>query len=156
MTRAKRRGLPPVAVTTVALAAGMADAPASRAAAKDPASEYHSTTSLTRTAHGTRTAAVRPAEVNPIDRRVDAPAGWGVHSGSPTEPVIDAMPHDSVAQLSCWVYGPPVTGPGGTTSVWAAVTDYTTPWGMNIAYAGGGRALSSDAGGDTSTMLPQC
>lgn len=91
---------------------------------------------------------------------VAATAGLNVHSGSPTGPVIDTMPYNSTAQLYCWVYGPAITGPWGTTSVWDAVAGYTTPWGQNVVYGAGTKVFSSDAwlntGGDTSKMLPHC
>lgn len=95
-----------------------------------------------------------------VNGRVAATAGLNVRSGSPTGPVIDVMPYNSIAQLYCWVYGPAVTGPWGTTSVWDAVNGYTTPWGENVAYGAGPKVFSSDAwldtGGDTSKMLPHC
>lgn len=95
-----------------------------------------------------------------VDGRVAATAGLNVRSGSPTGPVIDTMPYNSIAQLYCWVSGPAITGPWGTTSVWDAVNGYTTPWGQNVVYGAGPKVFSSDAwldtGGDTSKMLPHC
>lgn len=95
-----------------------------------------------------------------VNGTVAATAGLNVHSGSPTGPVIDVMPYQSVARLYCWVYGPTITGPWGSTSVWDAVAGYTTPWGQNVVYGPGPHPFSSDAwlntGGDTSTMLPHC
>jgi hypothetical protein len=95
-----------------------------------------------------------------VNGRVAATAGLNVRSGSPTGVVIDVMPYNSVARLYCWVSGPAINGPWGTTSVWDAVDGYTTPWGENVVYGAGPHVFSSDAwldtGGDTSKMLPHC
>ncbi|MEZ0070149.1 uncharacterized protein YraI [Streptacidiphilus sp. MAP12-20] len=105
------------------------------------------------------TGAAQAAETF-VHGTVDATRGLNVRSGSPTGAVIDTMPYNSNADLYCWVSGPAVTGPFGTTTVWDAVNDYTTPGGQSIAYVGGTRVFSSDAwlntGGDTSKMLPHC
>jgi uncharacterized protein YraI len=89
-----------------------------------------------------------------------AQLGLNVHSGSPTGQVIDTMPFDSTAQIYCWVSGPAVTGPYGTTSVWDALDGYTTPSGQRYAFSGGTKVFSSDAwldtGGDTSKMVAHC
>jgi uncharacterized protein YraI len=95
-----------------------------------------------------------------IHGTVDARLGLNVHSGSPTGAVIDTMPYNSNAVLYCWVTGPAVTGPFGTTTVWDAVDSYTTASGQSVAFVGDSRVFSSDAwlntGGDTSKMLPHC
>lgn len=94
-----------------------------------------------------------------INGKVNARLGLNVHSGSPTGAVIDTMPYNTTVQVWCWVSGPAVTGPFGTTTVWDAVNSYTTPSGQNVAFVGG-TVFSSDAwintGGDTSKMLPHC
>lgn len=91
---------------------------------------------------------------------VAATAGLNLHSGSPTGTVIGAMPYQSTAQLYCWVYGPAITGPWGTTSVWDAVASYTPPGSWTVVFGPGTKVFSSDAwlntGGDTSKMLPHC
>lgn len=95
-----------------------------------------------------------------VNGRVMATLGLNVRSGSPTGVVIDTMPYNSTAQTYCWVSGPAVTGPYGTTSVWDAINGYTTPWGENIVFCCGTKVFSSDAwldtGGDTSKMVPHC
>lgn len=96
-----------------------------------------------------------------VNGTVAAQLGLNVRSDSPTGAVVDTMPYNSTALLSCWVSGPSVTGPWGATSVWDAVESYTTPSGSNVALSDPGHyALASDAwlntGGDTSKMLPHC
>lgn len=118
-------------------------------------------TAVSALAGGIALAATSPAQAATfVYGRVAATAGLNIRSGSPTGPVIDTMPYNSTAQLYCWVYGPPITGPWGTTSVWDAVNGYTTPWGENVVFGAGAKVFSSDAwlntGGDTSKMLPHC
>lgn len=95
-----------------------------------------------------------------VNGRVMARLGLNVHSGSPTGPVIDTMPYNSTAQIYCWVGGPAITGPYGTTSVWDAINGYTTPSGQNYLFCCGREVFSSDAwldtGSDTSKMVPHC
>jgi hypothetical protein len=158
-TEKRIRPLPTAAVLAVVLGTGVAGASAAHAQAA-PTAPGHAETSRA-ISDGAGGKPVATAEVTPISGRVDAPAGLNVHSGSPTGLVIGAMPDNSIALLNCWVSGPAVTGPGGTTTVWDSVESYTTPWGTSVTYVGaGGPALASDAwldtGGDTSTMLPHC
>jgi hypothetical protein len=96
---------------------------------------------------------------------VDATGGLNarVHHGtgpvSFNDTVLYTYPYGTQVHVYCYLTGPAVTGPAGTTTIWDAIDVFRVPGGTTSAWDAGAFIVSSDAWiftGSDNPIVPHC